>query len=678
MSRTAIVVALLMLIAVGIGGVAGYLSVEPAQVIASESKVVEPTADASDPTLAPKQPADSSEPDMETAEGRAEKYGPDWTACSLDDDLQFRIVACNRLLKDVPLRRKHRAWAYNNRGAAYYLLHDYGPAVQSYQQAIATDQTDPNAHFNLGDVALMFGRPREALILFDKAIDLGMEKASVYCQKAKALRVLGKLNAASAVLDKVSAAEAEETCVLRQRGEIALARGQADEAVAHLRKAESDPVRASTAQCRAGEVLRNQGRLEEAFQAYTKGVELNPDNKCAIKNAGGLIIGLRPFDEAVAMLDSNFARHPDLLELQCYKALAMERNFQSRQAFELYERVLADHPAESCSLFSRARLLFRMGESDKALAAYDAALKIVPNDAVGWEGRGQVNIHFGNIERALKDFGTALKLEPDRVSALQSRGELLLLTRQYEPALRDFAHIDALRPGERIAGLYLAEAQLALGNTDATLNRCRALTNADASDYISRRCGILRARAYLMRDDPAQAVPELAAVAEEEGPRSEANLYLTALHLLAGERELAVAALARFRSKRPDDLYGALWAALTVAEGEAPPPDLDALAAKQDIWPLPLLRHVMGLIDESAVRSQTAVPDFNLAALRAAEAEFYIGLKLLLDGHPDAAGKFFRRLEEEAPIVLSDETYPGLYKHSNRMELALASWLDRR
>lgn len=674
MSRTAVIVTLLMLIVIVVGGVAGYHSGRSAAPAANTAETEASPATNPDPAISePVQQPSKSEPDMNTVAGRTEKYGPDWTVCGSSDDQTLRINACNRLLKDAPLTQLHRAWTINSRGAGYELLGEYVLAAQSYQESIETDDSWPPAYENLADVLMRLGRPGEAVILANKAIELKAEGPRVHCLKSKAYRMQGKLDAASEALDLVPKADAEETCVLRQRGEIASARGQADIAVRYFRQAENDPEAASLAQCRAGDILLRKGRLEEALLAFEDGVRLNPENKCAVSNMAMLIARLRPPDEAVAELNKAIQQHPDLPILQCEKASVIEDR-DAAAAFKLYDEVIAKHPALSCALFQRAHLMFRMGEPESAQEAYSAGLKIAPNDYTGWYGRGQVGFYLGETETSISDLNNAMALNPESFDVPMLHGEIYLYTRQYESALRNFIRADKLKSGDRSAAFLRAETKLELGRFEEVIDECQKLIGDNADDSVGRGCLQHRARAFLGLQKPGEAIRELQTLAAKEGAASGANLYLTAIHLLAGDRDSAAEALAAYRSKQPDELYGALWAQLMMKERETAE-GVSALTTGKDIWPQPLLHYAMGDIDAAAVMKQAAVPDFNLASMRAAEAEFYIGVVHFLRGDADEAMARFRRLKSEAPIVMRKRLYPALYKHSNRLETTLARWL---
>ena len=668
--RSGIGIALLILLALILGGGAGLLGVKYAMdagyisVASPETAKVTQSEEANPPA--------QESPDVEAAEGA--EYGPDWPVCrDMSNDPALRIGACSRLLETAPLTAKHRSWTYNNRGTGYEDLRQYQPALKDYEAANVADPTNHAPYYNLGRIAFNSGRPKQAIALYDKALSRKPEAGWIYCSKARALQVLGQLDGALAALDKVPAPDKQGACALRQRGEIALAKGDSEAAINYFRKAEDEPVAASESQCRAGEVLYSMGRFEEALKAYTDGVRLNPENECAVANMARLIEKLRPPQEAMAALDDVMARYPTLTVLQCSKASILEES-DAAAAFKLYDEVIAKYPTQSCALFQRAHLMFRMGDPDSALAAYTAGLKIAPNDYAGWYGRGQVGFYLGETETAISDLDKALAFYPDSYDVPMQLGEIYLYTRQYETALGNFTRASEVRPGDRSAAFFAAEAKLELGRFDEVIAACQTLINTDADDSVGRGCLQHRARAFLGLQKPNEAVRELQSLAAKEGPASGANLYLTALHLLSGDRDAAEKVLSVYRAARPDDLYGALLAQL-MTEGDAAPPDISAFVSQNDIWPQPLLLYAMGDISAEAVMLLTAVPDFGLATMRAAEAEFYIGTVLLMKGETDAAMARFRRLKSENPVVLRKKLYPALYKPSNRLEVTLARWM---
>lgn len=683
MSRGGILlVALLFVIVVIGGGAAGYLSVD--HPVAAEA--IQPGAQSTEQKAALAETVERPVPDAEatddisvadTAE-LAAKFGAEWAICEeRGASLRERIAACDRLLAGEGLTKRLRARAVSGKGAAYFDARKYGLASQAFMSAAKIDENYAAARAQLGRLALMMGKPREALMFADEALERFAGDPFTHCLKAQALQAMGKVDAAAAVLEKVPADISNDQCVLDGLGKLYTALGEPEKAIASFGKVQGDRVTQSAAQCNVGAVLRQAGREEEALAAYMKGVELNPDNECAVGHVAELIVRLKPAEEAIAFLDQNLVRHPDLVQLQCYKAAALER-VDWDAARQFYDDILAKHPGELCSLRGRADLMFRQGDYDESLSAYDTLLKLDPRNASTWEGRGIVQAYAGRSEAAVADFSNALKLNPAAMTARLRRGYAYQSLGRHDVAAKDFERVLKQSPDNREAARFLAEASLAARKPEVTISACRQIATADDKDVDVRACRMLSAQALLMQSDTATAISVLEDVARTGREGVEANLHLAAIHLLQGEMPRAKEVLAAYRAAQPKDPYGVLWAALMAEAEMAKPEDIDAALAKPDIWPQPLLQHATGRIDAAAVLEAAAVPDFKLASAREAEAEFYLGLRDLLAGDDQAAARRLRRVLDIGVIKFNRNSYPALYRPSNQMEVALAAWLTEQ
>lgn len=680
MSRAGFIVVTLLFVLVIIGGgVAGYLSVDH-PVVAATTEVPAVAAEKKTVVATPPETPASTETeadDISVADTAvlAEKFGPDWLICEeRGPSLDARIAACDRLLAGEGLTKRMRARAVTGKGDAYYNAQKYDKATQAFMMASKIDDDYASARAHLGRLALMTGRPREALILADEALARYSGDPFTYCLKARALEAMRKFSAAIAVLDKVPPEISNDTCVQEKYADIFAAMGEPEKAIEHLNKVQGDPVSESAAQCHIGQLHWQAGRKQESLDAYLKGVELNPDNKCAVGNVARLISDLRTPEEAIAVIDRNFARHPDMIDLQCYKAAAVER-VDWEEARQFYDKILEEHPDNACSLQRRAHLIFRHGDYDGALEAYDALLKRDPGNAEAWDGRGFVQYYAGRSEAAVEDYTNALKLDSTATDIRMRRGFAYQAIGRYDDAAKDFERVLKLLPGNREAARFLAEASLAAQKPDVTVSVCGSLTAADGSDIDGIACQLLHAQGLLMKNQTAAAISALDRFAAEGGEGAEANLQLAVIHLLSGDASRAEQILSAYRSANPADPYGALWLALLKEAMGGEAADLDTALAHPDVWPQPVLQHIAGRIDVAALVSATAVPDFKLTQMRETEAAFYLGIRALLRGDDAAAGKQFGKVLAAGVTRLNKNSYPALYRHSNQMEVALAAWL---
>jgi len=84
------------------------------------------------------------------------------------------VWALNNALKYEP-----RAATYSNLGTAYYYLHDYARAAESYHKAAELNRIDPTYPANAGDAYRMLGRQAQA----DSSYTEGLQRAKAYLEK---------------------------------------------------------------------------------------------------------------------------------------------------------------------------------------------------------------------------------------------------------------------------------------------------------------------------------------------------------------------------------------------------------------------------------------------------------------------------------------------------------------
>jgi len=80
------------------------------------------------------------------------------------------------------------------------------------------------------------------------------------------------------------------------------------------------------------------------------------------------------------------------------------------QALNLYDRIIADDPANVRALHSKANVLDRMGNYAEALAWYDAALLCDPHNAEAWYNRGITLRKTGRHEEGLASIKQGIDL----------------------------------------------------------------------------------------------------------------------------------------------------------------------------------------------------------------------------------------------------------------------------
>jgi len=157
--------------------------------------------------------------------------------------------------------------------------------------------------------------------------------------------------------------------------------------------------------------------------------------------------------------------HPGLLNLAGL-ARYDERRFE--EAVQLLKRARTLAPSDHNILNSLGMSLAALGRPDAAIQAYDAAIRIAPGTAAIHFNRGALLESTGELTGARSAYQRAADADPNYTEPLASLAWLDARSGDATSALTHGNRALALSPGNVLARMALASAQLHLGNlTDA-------------------------------------------------------------------------------------------------------------------------------------------------------------------------------------------------------------------
>lgn len=111
------------------------------------------------------------------------------------------MQTCDRAIDEEILTYDDRLATYVNRGIVLMLRNDFRNAGYDFDRAIAMDASKPDPWLNKGNLLFRSGRSADAIPLFDKAIELGTDRAEfAYYGRALANEDTGNLQSAYADL----------------------------------------------------------------------------------------------------------------------------------------------------------------------------------------------------------------------------------------------------------------------------------------------------------------------------------------------------------------------------------------------------------------------------------------------------------------------------------------------
>ncbi len=165
----------------------------------------------------------------------------------------------------------------------------HGPALASYDRALAIRPDDPQALSNRGVTLDELARYDEALAGFDKALALRPDYPPALSNRGNALRALKRFAEALASYDKALALRPDFAEALSNRGT----------------------------------ALHEMRRYAEALASYDKALALRPDDAHALSNRGLALQELKRPAEALASFDKALWLRPDYPDCHCNRALVL-------------------------------------------------------------------------------------------------------------------------------------------------------------------------------------------------------------------------------------------------------------------------------------------------------------------------------------------------------------------
>lgn len=305
--------------------------------------------------------------------------------------------------------------------------------------------TTSSGYVGRAKVFINRGMRREALLDYDKAVELDPNNVYAWANRAITRVQAGNLAGARSDLDK---AEAIDSAFIQNwigRGMLA-------------------------------DVER---RPRDAVEAYTRALEQEPDNSYAIKHRAAAYSSLGDTQKALADLTSIVENSPD----DTYAYVDRGNFFLDQRE---YDKAIADfdkahllEPSNEWPLANRGIAQVWKRDFGAAASDLDAAAKINPKNVVVFRARGMMAQHKGAWQDAIAAYTSALQLEPASGFTLSHRAEASFAAGDNEAALRDATAAIKQKPGWIDLYLFRANVLRRQGKEVEAIAEATAVTTAN-------------------------------------------------------------------------------------------------------------------------------------------------------------------------------------------------------
>ncbi|RME86634.1 MAG: tetratricopeptide repeat protein [Anaerolineae bacterium] len=217
-----------------------------------------------------------------------------------------------------------------------------------------------------------------------------------------------------------------------------------------------------------GEAYRFLGQYGEAFDAYTKAIEVNPDFGPAYVGRARVRYLMNPRgDNILEDFTSGIEKDPNFPEAYIGRAAyLLEQRDDPEAALNDLEQALSLSPDSALAHMYLARAYLALGETEEALRAAETAHQLDLTLIPAYRTLGRVYATLGRMEDALGPLQTYLLYEPDDAEALVLLGQAYHATGDDESAVDVLTR--AVKINNKIGEIYLYRGLAYIGVGDGT------------------------------------------------------------------------------------------------------------------------------------------------------------------------------------------------------------------
>ncbi len=314
---------------------------------------------------------------------------------------------------------------------------------------------DPHAYLRKANELSYAGKYDEAIIYFDKSIELNPKYFHAYYLRGSLHLENGKYQAAIADFEKTLTLSPDYFEAHNEIGRCYLRQNKYNEAEKQFRKVLKHDNKAYYAANNIGLVFYNQGQYKESIPHFTEALRLNPSFYNSYYYRGvayGLIKAygkaLLDFDELEKLQPDNFQLfygrglcYYDMIEDQNYTNNATDKKKYCEQAIIQLSKALALDPSSSSARYYRALTYEKIPDYQNALQDYLNLLAANPSNVEAWYGKGLCSYYLENYSEATKDFNKVLELEPNKVNAIFELGRIFYKQGELDEAIKKYTEV---------------------------------------------------------------------------------------------------------------------------------------------------------------------------------------------------------------------------------------------
>jgi tetratricopeptide (TPR) repeat protein len=167
--------------------------------------------------------------------------------------------------------------------------------------------------------------------------------------------------------------------------------------------------------------LMEDGRFEKALDMALDLLEKDPYSVSLLNEKGVILYNLDKGDEAIQAFSRGLTIEPDSAELNINCAIAMAQTGKLQGSLDLLDKAIAKDPYNEEAWNNRAVILSRIGKLRDALISLDESLRLNDRSPITWTNSAVLLERMGEYGPAFECYGKVLELDPGNDMAAKGR-----------------------------------------------------------------------------------------------------------------------------------------------------------------------------------------------------------------------------------------------------------------
>ncbi|MBD0262510.1 MAG: tetratricopeptide repeat protein [Tolypothrix sp. Co-bin9] len=333
-----------------------------------------------------------------------------------------------------------------NKANTLYELQRYKDALLVYEKAVDIKPKYAKGWNGQGKTLYELKQYKEALAVYDKAIQIQPDYLEAWSGRGFVLQKLQRYNEAIASFDKALQLESNHSDVWNAKGEALSHLTQYDNAIKAYDKAIELKLPYYEAWYNKGLALQNLKRYEEAIASFDKAVEFKPDYYLAWYNRGNALVNLQRYQEAFSAYDKAVEYKDNYYQAWLSRGNMLINLQRYLEAIESFNQVIKYNSKSYQAWFNRGWAMHKMQRYDDAVTSYNKAIEIKRTDYQVWYNLGNSLFNLNKYQEAIASYNKAIRYKADFYETWYSRGNALYNLKRYQDAIASYEQAIKFKP----------------------------------------------------------------------------------------------------------------------------------------------------------------------------------------------------------------------------------------